>query len=246
MFLWMARSDRSAGGCRLVLHDRTIGLLPDDVYRQDELAKILRSYPLPKDLRLRGGVLSLAKRAKLSASQRVEHDAFGATIAGFSSISRPMLALLNFTESHQSAEAHGFFEEIRPFILSSFDLLFHHCSVRERKRREIMFSDQPILQQVFQNQLLARCSMPSRTSTHRRNLRDRKAFSEIVKVLKPKVSTGSISKNPSKQRDGRQSYGTRKPQASFTPSKPGAGSSAHSPFRPSKGNVAGRGRGRSH
>ena len=41
--------DRSAGGRRLVLHDRTIGLLPDDIYRQellkDELAKILRSYP---------------------------------------------------------------------------------------------------------------------------------------------------------------------------------------------------------
>ena len=60
--------DRSAGGRRLVLHDRTIGLLPlDDIYRQEilkgELAKILRSYPFPKDLRLRGGVLSLAERA---------------------------------------------------------------------------------------------------------------------------------------------------------------------------------------
>ena len=61
--------DRSAGGRhRLVLHDRTIGLLPDNIYRQEllkgELAKILCPYPWPKDLRLRGEVLSLAERAK--------------------------------------------------------------------------------------------------------------------------------------------------------------------------------------
>jgi len=242
--------DRSAGGRRLILHDRTLGLLPDDIYRQEllkgELAKILRSYPLPKDLRLRGGVLSLAERAKLSASQRVEHDALGATIADFSSILRPLLALLNFTESHESAEAHGFFEEIRPFILSSFDLLFHHCSIRERKRREIMFADQPILQQVFQKPIAR--SMLNAVEQQRIDAiyETEKHAQKLQKFLKPKSSTGSISKNPSKQRDGRQSYGTRKPQASFTPSKPGAGSSAQSPFRPSKGKGVGRGRGRSH
>ena len=46
--------DRSAGGRRLVLTDRTLALLPDDIFprkiQKGELSKILCHYPLPQDL----------------------------------------------------------------------------------------------------------------------------------------------------------------------------------------------------
>jgi hypothetical protein len=244
--------DRSAGGRRLVLTDRTLALLPDDIFRRElqkgELSKILRSYPLPQDLRLRSGVLTMIERAKLSASQRVEHDALGSTISDYSSILRPLLALLEFTDHHESAVAHAFFEEIRPFVLAAFSLLFHQNSIRERKRRELMFADQPALQQVF---AIKPTSRPMLSSPEQRRIdaiyETEKHSQKLQQFLKPKTSIGQINKNSKKSRGFRTSYGTRTQQFA-TPAKPAAAASlTQSPFRHSgkggKGNGKG-GRGR--
>ena len=244
--------DRSAGGRRLVLTDRTLALLPEDILRHElqkgELARILRLYPLPKDLRLRGGVLTIIERAKLSASQRVEHDALGSTISDYSSILPPLLALLEFTDNHESAVAHEFFVEVRPFVLATFSLLFHQNSIRERKRRELMFADQPALQQVFAIKPTSRSMLSSPEQKRIDSIYETEKHSQkLQQFLKPKTSTGQINKNAKKSRGFRTSYGTRTQQLAPSAKPAAAASSTQSPFRHSgkggKGNGKG-GRGR--
>ena len=246
--------DRTAGGRRLLLSERNLRVLPSDILRHElhkgELAKLLREYPLPKDLRLRGGVLSVIERAKLSASQRVEHDALGATIANSCSVLRPLLALLEFTENHENAEAHQHFEEIRPFVLAAFDLVFHHNSILERKRRELMFADQPALQQVFAIKPIARSMLNSSEQDRIDVIYETEKHShKLQQFLKPKSTAGTINKTAKKSRGFRTSYGTRTQPAPTPGKQAGAGSSAQSPFRPSgkggKGNGKGRGRSQS-